>query len=152
MKIIVFSDSHGNIGPMLAAVSHYKPDMILHLGDHIWDADCFKKMSIPMRRVRGNCDFGSVDIENDTVVINGIRIIMTHGHRYTVKAGLGPLMNLGRSAKADILLFGHTHIPLREEREGIVLMNPGTAGVGRQITCGLLRLGEDGIDGEIVAI
>ena len=39
IKAAVFSDTHGNIEYALAAVRGYKPDLIIHLGDHAWDAD-----------------------------------------------------------------------------------------------------------------
>lgn len=153
MKIIVFSDSHGKTGPMKNAVSLYNPDMIVHLGDHIWDADCFEHRNIPLHRVRGNCDYGSDAMENHTMVISrGIKIVMTHGHLYDVKTGLSRLMDMGDSAEADILLFGHTHIALCERRDGILLMNPGTAGIGRKLTCGLLHLNGNEVIGEIVSI
>ena len=38
MKILVLSDSHGNISNMEEAVEWEKPDMSLHLGDCCWDA------------------------------------------------------------------------------------------------------------------
>lgn len=139
MNIIVFSDSHTE--HMNETVSRLKPDMILHLGDHDLDADCFAHMDIPVRCVRGNCDYGSAVRETDTVVISqGIRVVMAQGHLYSVKTGLQPLLNMGNFAHADILLFGHTHRALCQKRGGMLLMNPGTAGVGRELTCGLLHI------------
>lgn len=153
MTIIVFSDSHGNIEPMNAAVRHYNPDMILHLGDHAWDADCIDHWNIPIRRVRGNCDYGSDVRDNDTMVVTGgHKIVMTHGHNYGVKKGLSSIINMGQCAKADVLLFGHTHIALCENRRGLLLMNPGTAGMGSKLTCGLIYIDGDLISGNIISI
>ena len=39
MRIAVFSDSHGVKEPMLAAIEEQKPDMVLHLGDYVRDAE-----------------------------------------------------------------------------------------------------------------
>ena len=39
MRIAVFSDSHGVREPMLAAIEEQKPDMVLHLGDYVRDAE-----------------------------------------------------------------------------------------------------------------
>ena len=35
-KVLVLSDSHGNVGNMIRAVKREEPDMILHLGDCVW--------------------------------------------------------------------------------------------------------------------
>ena len=50
---------------------------------------------------------------------------MTHGHTYHVKYGLSELKMSARSAKADILLYGHTHDPYTEYDDGLYIMNPG---------------------------
>ena len=46
-------------------------------------------------------------------------IFATHGHHFHAKA-LPPLK------QGDILLHGHTHIPIWEEHEGIFVLNPGS--------------------------
>ena len=38
MKVIVFSDSHGDLNHMIAAVEQEEPDLVLHLGDYWEDA------------------------------------------------------------------------------------------------------------------
>jgi len=153
INIIVFSDSHGNTEPMNEAVLRFKPDMIIHLGDHAWDADCFTHRETSVRHVRGNCDYGSAVRETDTVVLpQGIKVVMTHGHLYSVKTGLQPILNMGRVAGADILLFGHTHRALCERWGDMLVMNPGTAGVGKGLTCGLLHINGIEFKGEIVSL
>ena len=59
MKILVFSDSHGNTDHMLTAVEREKPDRIFHLGDGWDDAQTLHRMfpDIPLEQVPGNCDF-----------------------------------------------------------------------------------------------
>lgn len=153
MKIIVFSDSHGCTELMRDAVLLYSPDMIVHLGDHIWDAQCFEEFPIPVRSVRGNCDFSSTATVTDTVIgPGGVKIVLTHGHIYGVKMGLSGLLDMGSSAGADILLFGHTHAPLCEHRDGMLLLNPGSAGLGREKTCGLIQIDAGEISCEIASI
>jgi len=132
MKIIIFSDSHGHSAPMLNAVQAVKPDLILFLGDGIRDCreifNCFPK--IPLRAVRGNCDFGAQELERDEFVCEGKRIIMTHGHLYNVKLGYAGLVNMACCSGADIVLFGHTHRPVYSEMEGLHIINPGSVGSG----------------------
>ena len=45
MRIVVFSDSHGSVEPMLHAVREEKPDLVLHLGDHARDAEALAAFS-----------------------------------------------------------------------------------------------------------
>jgi putative phosphoesterase len=55
---------------------------------------------------------------------------MTHGHLYGVKTGLDALINAGRLRRADVVLFGHTHRAYREDFGGMLLVNPGSIGMG----------------------
>ena len=72
--------------------------------------------------------------------LEGHRILLTHGHRYGVKNGLGGLLNRAAQEGADIVLFGHTHQPMTETVPSgtvlggvtidrpIRLFNPGSIG------------------------
>lgn len=134
MRILVVSDSHGDTESLCLAVSRTGPELILHLGDH--DSDCAvlyaRFPQIPLRRVRGNCDGVSREAERDEFVVEGKRIFMTHGHRQYVKSGLDSLMTAAGICGADIALFGHTHMPLDAEIDGLRLINPGSIGTGRK--------------------
>ena len=57
-RILVLSDSHGNVNNMIYAVKETDPDMIIHLGDCWTDAARLKTKfpHIPMEQVPGNCD------------------------------------------------------------------------------------------------
>ena len=44
-RVLVLSDSHGNVGNMIRAVKREEPDMILHLGDCVVDADALGESS-----------------------------------------------------------------------------------------------------------
>lgn len=132
MKLLVFSDSHGVLDTMIWAVEHYRPDRVLHLGDCCADFTDLRQRfpEIPMDGVPGNCDYGVQDAPTRFLELEGVRIMMTHGHRYGVKSGYLRIVYAAREQQADILLFGHTH---RAEcfREGALwVMNPGAAGTG----------------------
>ena len=132
MKIAVFSDSHGETEGMVRAAEHYRPELIVHLGDCVRDAQelagCF--YTIPMLSVRGNCDW-SPDTEETLVVReDGVTIFITHGHRYGVKLGLDALLNSVGFSGAQLGLFGHTHAALCRDFGGVTLLNPGSAGRG----------------------
>ena len=135
MRIAVFSDSHGVKEPMLAAIEEQKPDMVLHLGDYVRDAEAIAAYfpSLDLRYVRGNCDAYSRSDAEENLLFNadGVRIFMTHGHRYNVKLGYESLANAAHFSGAQLALFGHTHRALLEEQDGLWLMNPGACGAGR---------------------
>ncbi|MCL2828746.1 MAG: YfcE family phosphodiesterase [Oscillospiraceae bacterium] len=147
MNILVFSDSHGNTAPMIEAIRRETPDLILHLGDHDRDTQALTTEfpPIPFRVVRGNCDLGSRNPVLDTFELQGQRIVMTHGHVQNVKFGYAALLDMGYGAGADILLFGHTHVPYYEIAANMHVINPGSAGTGRQKSCALLRLTIEGV-------
>ena len=80
MKILVFSDSHGSVWFMQAIVKRERPDLILHLGDH--DRDCVGAFaSVPVVKVRGNCDYGSDEELERILDFGATKIWMCHGHR-----------------------------------------------------------------------
>ena len=143
MQILVFSDSHHVTSPMEQIVRELKPDLILHLGDCDSDARALAELfpHIPLRMVRGNCDLLSQSPLLEDFVLAGRRIVMAHGHRYDVKSTYTALCDMGRSLGADILLFGHTHIPHCEQLGAMHLLNPGSA----RESCALIQIQ----DGEI---
>ena len=46
------------------------------------------------------------------------KLFVTHGHAYGVKSGLGRLAERAKTLGADVVLYGHTHIPEQREIEG----------------------------------
>ncbi|MBR2977175.1 MAG: YfcE family phosphodiesterase [Oscillospiraceae bacterium] len=140
MKILIFSDSHRNIAPMLDAAEREKPDQIIHLGDHEGDALRLRELlpNTPVLYVPGNCDPGSDAPQTLKPVIDGVRFMVTHGHRYQVKFGLMRIGLAALEAEAQAVLFGHTHQPCTETFENVLLFNPGTVG-GRGGTYGILE-------------
>ena len=132
MEILVVSDSHGDKASLLRAVRVNKPELILHLGDYDKDCAVLREAfpDIPLRAVRGNGDWRSFELEEDEFVTAGARIFMTHGHQYSVKRGLDLVVDAAVCRNADILLFGHTHIPYYATMRGITILNPGSIGTG----------------------
>lgn len=131
MKILVLSDSHRSTQPMLDAVRRERPDAIIHLGDHASDTQVLSAEypHLPLCCVRGNCDLYEDSVPESALMNwDGVRIFAVHGHRYGVKSGVLRLYYAGMEQQADILLFGHTHIPYCEESDGIWLLNPGACG------------------------
>ena len=59
MDILVLSDSHGAVAPMIRAVELTAPNLIIHLGDCWRDGERLHTYfpDIPLEQVPGNCDF-----------------------------------------------------------------------------------------------
>ena len=49
----------------------------------------------------------------------------THGHRVSARFGLGELVQKAQGVRADVALFGHTHRPCKDMRDGVLCVNPG---------------------------
>ena len=143
MLIAVFSDSHGNLDPMYAAVEEHRPDMVLHLGDYARDAEDLERQfpGLDVRFVRGNCDarYSSDAPEQLRFNADGVGIFMVHGHRHSVKLSLEPLANAVHFSGAKLGLFGHTHQSEFKKMGDVTLFNPGSVGMGRQ-TYGLIEV------------
>lgn len=128
-RVLVLSDSHGNVGNMIRAVKREEPDMILHLGDCVVDADALRREfpHITMVNVPGNCDFSWGDTER-LIDIDGYKVLMCHGHTYGVKMSYMHLELHAKEVGADLALFGHTHKLFYDKHNGLAMMNPGSIG------------------------
>ncbi|MBQ1245536.1 MAG: YfcE family phosphodiesterase [Clostridia bacterium] len=143
--VLVLSDSHGNVEAMARAVERFQPHHILHLGDCRRDAGHLSEdyPHIPMTTVAGNCDFAQLDDPEQLIELRGVRILMMHGHTRNVKATGMSAYYAAREMGADVLLYGHTHIPLVDFDGTLYTMNPGAAGDRLRPTCGIITI-EDG--------
>ena len=157
MTILVLSDSHSSLRFMRQCADTIRPDVLVHLGDYFDDAVVLKEEypQILVYQVHGNCDryrcppgLPEILVEN----ICGVRVYMTHGHRHQVKMSIGLLLKDARAAKADIVLYGHTHAAdCHREDDGLWVMNPGSCGYyggsagiieivdGKMKTCKVIR-------------
>lgn len=111
MDIVVASDTHGRTDRLTEVMRRTKCSILLFLGDGLRDLNVVRD-DVTVRSVRGNCDFFGADIPNTRLESFGpYRIFMTHGHRYGVKHSLTAAVISAVNAEADVLLYGHTHIP-----------------------------------------
>lgn len=127
MKIAVFSDTHGN-QPLTAQALDLagQVDRIVHLGDEIDDADFLELLSgKEVIKVPGNCDFSTDSPREVLVNLGGKKFLLTHGDRYGVKGGLDKLVLKAAEEKADVVLYGHTHIRSVVTIHGTLYVNPG---------------------------
>ncbi len=143
MKVLVFSDSHGDTRTMRQAVEREQPGHILHLGDLSGDAERLglRFPNLPLDYVCGDCDGFSLVPSTRVLELQGRRILMMHGHTHRVKTGYGGAIAAARQVQADILLFGHTHLAYTERMEdGLWAMNPGSCQSDGKVSYGVILL------------
>ena len=130
MRIVVLSVTHGRVRNFKKIYQKQsRADLFIHLGDGGEEVDMMRveHPRTAFVTVRGNCDYYSDEPYDKLMVLDAARVFLTHGHRYSVKSGLGALLEAARAQKADIALFGHTHTPFYEYSDGLHIMNPGSA-------------------------
>jgi uncharacterized protein len=158
-RIGVLSDTHAKLGgwklPDAVARGFEGVDLILHAGD-LTNIDILDTLELiaPVKAVRGNCDFESApDIPSRRIVeVAECRIALIHNMgpseaRYAAEA----VSAFGDSV--DCVVFGHSHKPYNEVRNGILLFNPGSPTQRRHETMhsfGILTVDGKNIDGEII--
>lgn len=156
MKILVFSDTHGNPEYMLHAVKLHVATgsvaRIVHLGDGYRDFCIIRERypDIPATQVAGNGEdvlYGAHPPIPYSAVFTegGITFFATHGHRLRVKDDLENAANTGARAGANVVLFGHTHVAEDTRMDtlygkSIQLINPGSAGSGYKPSYAVLEM------------
>ncbi len=151
MKYFIASDIHGSLyycEKMLESYRREKADKLVLLGDILYHGprndlprDYAPKKVIellnPLKNeilaVRGNCDTEvdqmvlSFPILADYAIISekDRMIYITHGHNFNEN-------NLPPLGEGDILLHGHTHVPVCREHESYVYMNPGSVSIPKE--------------------
>lgn len=135
MKIMVISDTHGrdeNFDRVMEIEG--RPDMLIHLGDMEGSEKYIESLAgCKCEMVSGNNDyFSDLPIEKDIYAGNH-KIFITHGHYYNVSVEMSTILKEGMERGADIVMFGHIHRPVYEKEDGVILLNPGSLSLPRQI-------------------
>ena len=86
--------------------------------------------------VAGNCDsdvnYADKNVFEQMLEFDGVRILIMHGHKYSVKSGTGVAEAYALAKGADILMYGHTHIrdertlPPSDGKGRLYIFNPGS--------------------------
>jgi uncharacterized protein len=133
LVIGVISDTHRYVWTIEKTIKKmHDADMIIHLGDNVQDVVEIKKyFKGNIIYVKGNCDFYS-EVPNEIIeTIEGMKFLITHGHRYEVKYNLYKLKERAQEVDADIVLYGHTHVSSITYEDGIWFVNPGSPSISR---------------------
>lgn len=159
MKLVIASDIHGAATwceKLVAAIDTANPDRMVLLGDLLYHGprndlptDYAPKQVIEMLNgiadrvvaVRGNCDaevdqmvldFPCMD-DYATIDDAGRMLFLTHGHIW------GPgfhnsIERMPELVEGDALLYGHTHIKVLSQIDGVTIFNPGSVGIPKDGT------------------
>jgi hypothetical protein len=132
MHVVVVSDTHAprrwrSIPPPVAAHCR-EADLILHAGD-ICTPGVLDELSAfaEVRAVLGNNDGPDVIAwgvpETLQLTLEGLRVGMVHDSG----AAAGRLGRMRKAfPEADLVVFGHSHVPLDETGDGLRIFNPGS--------------------------
>lgn len=146
----VISDTHGLLRPE-ARAALASVDRIIHAGDFD-DRRTMQWLTTmaEVTAVRGNCDSGSWASalpDHALLTVEGVSIFVVHD--------LGHLTFDPRTQGISVVISGHTHQPRKELQDGVLYLNPGSAGprrYGKPISLAKLHLGPDGVSGEIIML
>lgn len=161
MKVAVIADTHTrgmtrtvpfSAWPFLETADH-----ILHAGDVVDPAllDELKALA-PVTVVMGNCDANDVRewgaTDEASIELGGVRIAMIHDAGPT---GRRRERMRDRFPGARVVVFGHSHMPLNEDADGLLLFNPGSPTWKRRApfpSMGLLWIEDGSVEGEIFPV
>jgi uncharacterized protein len=131
-RLAVISDTHlprGGRALPGSCLEHLRTaDAILHAGDlmELSVLAELERIGPPVHAVRGNVDSAELQALlplTRIVSVEGVRIAMVHDGG----PAEGRLERLRRRfPDADAVVFGHSHLPLHEERDGFAIFNPGS--------------------------
>lgn len=149
MRVLIASDIHGRINSarkLEAAFLRVRPARMILLGDYLYNgprngvpydydpmgvAVILNKFASLIIGVRGNCD-SRIDesllhwsfADSRVININGFRCDLIHGDLLTSE-----IVSVERG---DILMYGHTHVPMLKKTDGVVYFNPGSVAFPKQ--------------------
>jgi len=128
LKLYVISDTHGKIDKALNVYRKLNSvDLIVHLGDVRRDAQRIAEYTgTRVISVAGNNDGLYSKDDFEILETEYGDILLTHGHKQNVKHGLQNLLYRTCEMDCKAVLFGHTHVPVFTESNGIYLLNPGS--------------------------
>jgi uncharacterized protein len=146
----VISDTHGLLRPEALAALRGS-DYIIHAGD-VGDPAILRELAeiAPVTAIRGNVDHGAWSRKlptTDVLEVQGISIYVLHN--------LAELDLRPEAAGFAAVIYGHSHVPKQEPKNGVLYFNPGSAGPRRfqlPVTVGRLTVKDGKVSGEIIEI
>jgi putative phosphoesterase len=150
VRIGLISDTHGLLRPEALAALRGS-DMIVHAGD-IGDPSILDRLAAiaPVCAVRGNND-----AHPPVSALPQTRCVDTGGKCIFVLHDLAELAIEPLAAGIDVIVSGHSHKPKSERRDGVLYVNPGSAGPRRfrlPISVGRLTIAAGRIEAQLLPL
>jgi putative phosphoesterase len=149
MKTIgVISDTHGLVRPE-AKDALRGCDALVHAGD-IGKPEVLEQLRelAPLTAIRGNVDNWARDIaETAVLTLDDVRIYIIHNVK---QLDLDP-----RAAGFAAVISGHSHAPKAETKDGVLYLNPGSAGPRRfklPVAVAKLHIGDRKLEAELITL
>jgi putative phosphoesterase len=134
LRIVVVSDTHGNLKGFRQVLRRIlaggSADLFIHLGDDYEDAEVLDEFGCTYLRVPGVYSHYYADrsVPNRTVQeLAGWRVLLSHtdvSHANDLNDDPRP-ERLVAKKEIDVILYGHSHVPVLEAKDGILFVNPG---------------------------
>lgn len=161
MRILVLSDTHipraahGLPEAILDQIK--KSDMVLHAGDFVDEEvfDNIMRLNKNLHAVCGNMDSQALRRRlkaKEVVTAGKFKIGLIHGYgapKDLIQTVRGEFKNV------DAIVFGHSHLAVNTEKDGILFFNPGSPTdtiFAKTNTYGILEVTEKGIEGTVVRL
>lgn len=123
-RIGIIADTHGLLRPE-AVRALQACDHILHAGD-VGKPEILSELAqiAPLTAIRGNIDHWAGELpDTSTVSLFDRRFYLLHD--------LNTLDIDPAAQKIDVVVAGHSHKPAQQSRNGVIFLNPGSAGPRR---------------------
>lgn len=118
MKVIVTSDIHHNKQNLEYIKNNYQYDLFLDAGD-----SCLSKVDLgDILTVKGNCDLFNYPKFRVIELNDKYKVYITHGNHDNMNTLKYKALENG----CNVVITGHTHIPLYTNDEEIIFLNPGS--------------------------
>jgi len=146
----VISDTHGLLRPEVFAPLK-GAELIIHAGD-IGPPEIIEALETlaPVHVVRGNCDHEAWARNLPKTHVSSF----DDANLYVIH-DIGRLDLAPKTAGFAAVIYGHSHEPRIEDRDGVLYLNPGSAGPRRfslPVSVARLRIGVEGLEAEIVEL
>lgn len=102
MRILIVSDTHGDLKRIHKILQTEDVEAVFHLGDSELEEDRLKGVTnVPVYMVRGNCDIFSKAPDVQLIKVRGYKFLLTHGHRFNAKRDYYDMVRKARDDGAD---------------------------------------------------
>jgi uncharacterized protein len=122
----LISDTHGLLRPE-ALVALQGSDLIIHAGD-VGKPEIIDQLRVlaPVVAVRGNVDKGTWAFQLPLTAVAEVGSALVYVLHDIAQLDLDP-----EAAQFNVVISGHSHKPSHTERNGVIYVNPGSAGPRR---------------------